>query len=275
MSTHNLSGSASFKFNLINTVRKAFRKDNSHLTHKDPKSGLTTKVVAAFPKESHSNDINESSSVSFYETRLRSKTFDSADSVVGAIAPPPLKQPPPSKAKTKFEIFQKKNDSTSKIGSMDSLNNADIINNVTVVASGRKAKNYINSKNFDFEKFNQNDNVNETNHSKHIVLTNSNNNNNESCISSTSSAMSSQPEYDQDSHEYEANPNTINENKENFNDLNLNILHNHHHHLVNHLHHPNNKSNNNRHSKMIDESNIPVANANDLYSNYSYKSSTP
>ena len=236
MSTHNLTGSASFKFSLINTVRKAFKKDSSKdllngSTVSSTSKGSTPNKATLITKDSQSYEIKSSDMKinSYSNSRFRSNTFDSADPP-STISMPETTEPityngKSSKSKTnkplnKFEIF-KKNEliQTSKIGSMDNLTNK---NNES--SKNSKAKLFSDSKNFSFDKY--------TTASKNKIQLNSNSNNesqyqtnhlDKSCMS-TSSANSSMPEYD--SNEYETNANEIkktssNENKENFNDLRL------------------------------------------------------
>ncbi|RNA18404.1 rap1 GTPase-activating 1-like isoform X7 [Brachionus plicatilis] len=83
-STHNLSNSTSFKFSLINTVRKAFKKDskekdlhNSRTSLSKPRSG----TVSAVPLSSPSNSPATTPSSENYQSigsKIRSMTFDSS-----------------------------------------------------------------------------------------------------------------------------------------------------------------------------------------------------
>jgi len=235
MSTHNLTGSASFKFSLINTVRKAFKKDTSKdllngSTVSSASKGASSNKASAITKDPQSYEIKSTDMKSnpYLNARFRSNTFDNADPPSTASMPDTTEsQVKSSKSKTnkhinKLDIFKKNElNFASKIGSMDNLNTKS-----NEINKNNKVKLLSDSKNFNFDKYNNPPKINSNNNN----INNLNNDNlqqtnylDKSCIS-TSSANSSMPEYD--SNEYEFNNNEINkgssfENKENFKDLSI------------------------------------------------------
>lgn len=138
-STHNLSNSTSFKFSLINTVRKAFKKDSkdkdlhsSRTSLSKPRSG----TVSAVPFSSPSNSPATTPSTENYPTissKIRSMTFDSSSEHTGYQGQAPIKSQLKNQISAPEEINKKlrlkyKNFNEhhlAKIGSIDSLNNAE------------------------------------------------------------------------------------------------------------------------------------------------------
>ena len=77
-STHSINGSASFKFSLFNTVRKAFKKDKSDPTGKA--------ITAAATANNSSNNNNNNTSIP-----TTPKTPDNPSHATGEITHPPIK----------------------------------------------------------------------------------------------------------------------------------------------------------------------------------------
>lgn len=136
-STHNLTSSTSFKFSLINTVRKAFKKDSkdkdlhsSRSSLSKPRSGTASAVLLTSPSSSPSTTpSNENHTMS---SKLRSMTFDSGtdhsaygQATIKSQLKNQISAPEQINKKIRFKYLNNHEHHLAKIGSIDSLNNVE------------------------------------------------------------------------------------------------------------------------------------------------------
>lgn len=138
-STHNLTSSTSFKFSLINTVRKAFKKDSKDKDFHSSRSSLSktrSGTVSGVPLSSPTNSPATTPSSENHQTigsKIRSMTFDSStdnstyngQATIKSQLKNQISAPDQINKKIRFKYLNNHEHHLAKIGSIDSLNNVE------------------------------------------------------------------------------------------------------------------------------------------------------